>query len=62
VIRPVVPGRGRGEGKALKRLAEAFLALPIPVLGRVQDSALRLDVRCLEDEQAFLSQLPELKV
>jgi L-seryl-tRNA(Ser) seleniumtransferase len=61
VIR-LVASRGRGEGAALKRLAEAFRALPVPVLGRVQEGALRLDLRCLEDEQPFPGQLQDLEV
>ena len=54
--------RGRGAGRALKRLAAAFRALPIPVIGSVSEGALRFDLRCLEDERAFLAQLPELRL
>jgi L-seryl-tRNA(Ser) seleniumtransferase len=50
----------RGAGAALARFASAFRALPIPVIGRIQADALLFDLRCLEDEPAFLSQLPEL--
>src|SRR5260221_298004 len=42
------------------RLAAAFRALPIPVIGRVQDGAFILDLRCLEDEAAFVAQLGTL--
>jgi L-seryl-tRNA(Ser) seleniumtransferase len=42
------------------RLAAAFRALPIPVIGRVQDGAFILDLRCLEDEAAFGAQLGKL--
>jgi L-seryl-tRNA(Ser) seleniumtransferase len=31
--------------------------LPIPVIGRIADDAVILDLRCLEDEAAFLTQL-----
>ena len=51
---------GRGSGAALKRLEAAWRALPIPVLGHLRDGALCLDLRCLEDEAAFLAQLPGL--
>ncbi len=51
---------GRGSGSALNRLAEAFRALPVPVIGRLEDGALRFDLRCLEDEAGFLAQLPQL--
>jgi L-seryl-tRNA(Ser) seleniumtransferase len=54
-LRPRIDGRGRG--KALSRLAAAFRALPVPVIGRIQNDAFLLDLRCLEDEAAFLEQL-----
>ena len=39
------------------RIAQALRALPIPVIGRIHDDAVWLDLRCLEDEAAFLAQL-----
>ena len=51
----------RGSGTALERLAGAFRNLPVPVIGRLQDGALILDFRCLEDEVAFLAQLANLR-
>ena len=39
------------------RIAQALRTLPIPVIGRIHDDAVWLDLRCLEDEAAFLSQL-----
>jgi len=59
-ICPAVEGRGRG--KALKRLAAAFRYLPVPVVGRIQNDAFLLDLRCLEDETAFLDQLGQLEL
>jgi L-seryl-tRNA(Ser) seleniumtransferase len=41
-------------------LAARFRALPVPVIGRLQDGAFVLDLRCLEDEAAFASQLEAL--
>jgi len=57
-IRPA----GRGGGGALRRLADAFCALPMPVIGRVGDGALWLDLRCLEaaDADCFAAQLDGL--
>jgi L-seryl-tRNA(Ser) seleniumtransferase len=57
-IRPLQ--QGRGEGRALARITEAFRNLPAPVIGRVQDGALILDLRCLDDEAAFTDQLGRL--
>lgn len=59
-IRPVV--QGRNSGTTLERIARAFRELPVPVIGRVQNSALILDLRTLEDEAAFVAQLPALKL
>jgi L-seryl-tRNA(Ser) seleniumtransferase len=47
-------------GKGLDGLAEAFRRLPIPVLGRIRDGMLLFDLRTLDDEAAFVAQLPEL--
>lgn len=47
-------------GRALRRLEEALRSLPIPVLGRLADDALWLDLRQLDDESAFLAQWPLL--
>jgi L-seryl-tRNA(Ser) seleniumtransferase len=49
--------RKRGSGVALERIARAFRELPVPVLGRIQGGALIFDLRCLEDEAAFVEQL-----
>jgi len=41
-------------------LAAAFRALPIPVIGRIEKGALLLDLRCLDDENAFTDGLAKL--
>lgn len=42
------------------RLADAFRRLPLPTIGRIHKDAFVLDFRCLEDEEAFAAQLPQL--
>jgi L-seryl-tRNA(Ser) seleniumtransferase len=56
----ITPTAKRGTGAALARLAASFRALPMPVIGRVHESAFVLDLRCLEDEVPFLAQLASL--
>jgi L-seryl-tRNA(Ser) seleniumtransferase len=50
----------RKKGGVLRELETALRRLPIPVIGRIGDSALRLDLRCLDDEAAFVAQLAGL--
>jgi L-seryl-tRNA(Ser) seleniumtransferase len=50
----------RGGARALERTAAAFRGLPMPVVGRIHDGSLWLDLRCLEDEAGFLEQLDAL--
>ena len=49
-------------GAAVEAWACALRALPIPVIGRIEAGNVVLDLRCLEDEAGFLSQLGELRV
>jgi L-seryl-tRNA(Ser) seleniumtransferase len=56
------PLASRGKGNVLQRIAAAFRALPTPVIGRLQDDAFVLDLRCLEDEAAFEAQLAGLSL
>ena len=49
--------KGKGEGTALKALEKGLRELPVPVIGRLHEGALWLDLRCLEDEPGFMAQL-----
>ncbi|MBB4842032.1 L-seryl-tRNA(Ser) seleniumtransferase [Paucibacter oligotrophus] len=53
----------KGLGTALDGLATALRGLPLPVLGRVQQDRLWLDLRCLDERQEaqLLAQLPQLQ-
>jgi len=57
VIRP-----STRKGGVLHEIEAALRGLPVPVIGRIADGALRLDLRCLSatDEADFLGQLAKL--
>jgi L-seryl-tRNA(Ser) seleniumtransferase len=55
-IRPV----GTKSGGAVERLSAAFRALPVPVVGRIEDDRLKFDLRCLDDEDGLVEQLSQL--
>ena len=57
----VAPVGRKGAGRALDALAAALRALPRPVIGRIADDRLLLDLRCLEDEAPLLAQLDDLR-
>ncbi|HTZ36831.1 MAG TPA: L-seryl-tRNA(Sec) selenium transferase [Stellaceae bacterium] len=44
-------------GRAVERLAQALRDLTVPVIGHIAGGALVLDLRCLDDEAAFVGQL-----
>jgi L-seryl-tRNA(Ser) seleniumtransferase len=50
-----------GRARVLEDLARQLRALPTPVVGRIEKDHLVLDLRCLTDEEAFLSNLSHLK-
>lgn len=49
-----------GGGQALAALARALRRLGVPVIGRIENQALVLDLRCLEDEAGFIANLAGL--
>lgn len=57
-VAPTGPQR-RASGQ-VATLSRNFRALPIPVIGRIKDKALYFDLRCLDDEAAFVDQLSHL--
>lgn len=56
-VRPV----GRTSGRALSKLATSFRYLPVPIVGRISGGALVLDLRCLDDETGFVTNLATLR-
>ena len=51
---------GRRPDATVEALARAWRMLPIPVIARIESGRVLLDLRCLENEAAFLDQLGEL--
>jgi L-seryl-tRNA(Ser) seleniumtransferase len=57
----LAPLQKKGAGRALDALAAALRGLLLPVIGRIADDRLLLDLRCLEDPAPFVAQLPALR-
>jgi L-seryl-tRNA(Ser) seleniumtransferase len=58
----IAAAAARGGGRHLTAIAAALRALPVPVVGRVENGALLLDLRCLEDVDGFIANLATLHV
>jgi L-seryl-tRNA(Ser) seleniumtransferase len=58
----VRPLAGLRPGSTLQRITAAFRRLPVPVVGRIQDDAFIMDLRCLDDEATFTAQLTALSL
>jgi L-seryl-tRNA(Ser) seleniumtransferase len=56
------PTARRGAGRALAELGASLRRLPMPVIGRIENDGLILDLRCLDDEAGFLANLAALQV
>ena len=58
----LAPRAAKRSGRILTALSDALRALPVPVIGRIENKALLLDLRCLDDEAAFIANLASLKI
>lgn len=56
------PKSKRGAGKLLGSIAAALRSLPTPVIGRINENRLLLDLRCLEETNNFIRQLDQLQL
>ena len=52
----------RKSGIFLNDLSLELRKLPVPIISRIQDGAILLDLRCLEDEKLFIKQIKKLNV
>ena len=52
---------GPRTGRLLAALSDALRRLPVPVIGRIEDGSVILDLRCLDDEAAFAENLASFK-
>ena len=60
VLRPPSGGGRRASGRRVEELAAALRGLPLPVVGRIREGALVLDLRCLDRESDLLDALAPL--
>ena len=60
VLRPPSEGGRRASGRRVEELAAALRALPLPVVGRIREGGLVLDLRCLDRESDLLDALAPL--
>jgi len=60
VLTPEAEGRSRSTGGRCRRLAERLRGAPVPIIGRIKDDTVLLDLRTLEDERGFLDSLAAL--
>jgi L-seryl-tRNA(Ser) seleniumtransferase len=56
------PTAKRGTGRTLGDLTDAFARLPVPVIGRIENQAFIIDLRCLDDEVGFIANLASLEL
>ncbi len=54
--------QSKGGGRRLLQLARSFRLLPLPIIGRIHEDALWFDLRCMEDEAAFLQNLQAINI
>ena len=52
--------RGGAGGREVEWLAARLRGLSRPIVGRIEDNTLKLDLRCLDDDAGFLSVISEL--
>lgn len=58
----IAPRGRKFKGREAEAIAASFRALPVPVIGRVEQSAFVLDLRCLDDEAGFVAGLDRLSL
>jgi L-seryl-tRNA(Ser) seleniumtransferase len=57
-IRPAY--KEKAKGRLLDELVSRLRNLPVPIIGRIERGSIKLDLRCLEDEDLFVEQIDVL--
>ncbi len=52
---------GKRKGSFAQKISAAFRELPVPVIGHIRDGEFVMDLRCLDHEDDFVAQLPQLR-
>ena len=58
----IAPADRKGSGRALEALCAALRGLPLPVIGRIHEDRLLLDMRCLEEPGEFIKEIGHLRM
>jgi L-seryl-tRNA(Ser) seleniumtransferase len=56
----ITPNHSHETHERLDRISRSLRRLPRPVIGRIREGSLWLDLRCLDDEPQFVGQLEQL--
>ncbi|HRK37830.1 MAG TPA: L-seryl-tRNA(Sec) selenium transferase [Burkholderiaceae bacterium] len=57
----IAPASKKGAGRMLDEIATALRRLPLPVIGRISEDRMLLDLRCLEQPSDLTGQLEQLR-
>ena len=61
-IKSAVTEKKNQRNSGITKLERSFRKLSIPIIGRIKEDSLFLDLRCLMDEEEFAKSFKELKL
>ena len=62
IEKEIPKGKKKNSVAILNRISSALRGLPVPIIGRISDGTIILDLRCLENEPLFIKQLKYLNL